>query len=105
MRRLVVTPSRLVLKKLFYVTLSLLLLAGLGDLTVSGWDWEFFDYLLAFILWFTTILALTMFWINLQSTRARALSVIVILGLLILVWSELAVDALSKLFRFLTTKI
>ncbi|WP_157970093.1 hypothetical protein [Pelagibacterium sediminicola] len=68
-----------------------------GGVDGRGWDWAPGDFLVMGALLFATGLALDLAWRKLKDPVFRALACAGIVVLLVLVWAELAVDAVSRL--------
>lgn len=76
---------------------GILLLALLGNFTVEGWQWGIEDFIVMGVLLFGTGLALLYVISHVRQPVYRALLCMTIVILLLAIWAELAVDAVSQL--------
>lgn len=74
---------------------AILLIPVFGNLFVEGWDWGVFDFVLMGALLYATGLAITFVTRKIADPMYRVLACGVILLILIVLWAELAVDAVS----------
>lgn len=79
----------------------ILLVPVLGNLFVDGWNWALFDFIFAGTLLFVTGLAIDIVIQELANPIHKILAIILIIGVLIIIWLELAVDGVSRLLNVL----
>lgn len=83
------------------LAIALLLIPFVGNLTVEGWDWGVFDFVIMFVLLYGAGLIYEFLARKTTNPMHRVgISGFVILGTLA-VWSELAVDAVSRMLSML----
>lgn len=75
----------------------ILLIPLFGNFFIQGWDWGILDFVFAGILFFITGLGIDFVIRKFKGKPLyQFLSVIVIIGILLLIWVEMAVDAVSR---------
>lgn len=77
----------------------ILLLPLFGNIFIEGWRWGFADFVILGTLLFFTGLAMDFSVRKLNKTLYRVVAIIAIALALVLVWAELAVDAVSQLIK------
>src|ERR1044072_2760878 len=70
-------------------------------LKVDGWDWSPGDFLIMGAPLFSTGFAIDFALHKIKKPVYRALAVIAIIAVLLLIWVELAVDAVSRFIRLM----
>lgn len=84
------------------VVVGVMLLVPLfGNLFIEGWDWGVGDFIVMGALLFVTGLAIDFAVRKLNRPLYRVIAVGAIVMMLILLWAELAVDAVSQSIRLL----
>jgi hypothetical protein len=78
----------------------ILLVPVAGNLFVEGWNWDLFDFIFAGTLLFITGLAIDFAIQKLVNPIHKILATVLIIGVLLMVWVELAVDGVSQLLSF-----
>lgn len=79
----------------------ILLIPLFGNIFVEGWNWGFFDFIVMGALLFLTGLAIDFAIRKINNPLHRVIAVVAIVLALILIWVELAVDAVSQLAEYL----
>lgn len=92
--------------RILSITLFLLLMPLILTLIGSGADgeglyWTFGDFLVMGTLIFTAGVAIDFIFLKLKNNRFRIIALALIMVTFLLIWAELAVDAISKLLHFL----
>lgn len=80
---------------------GLLTLAFVANFTVEGWQWGLLDFVMMGGLLFVTGLALAWVLTTVKTGSFRVLAALGVLLLFLVVWTELAVDAVSQLVAWL----
>jgi hypothetical protein len=81
---------------------GLILLAPLfGNIFISGWNWDLFDFIVMGSLLFVIGLAIDLAARKITNPFRRTIAIIAIVAALFLIWVELAVDAVSSAIKFL----
>ncbi len=85
------------LPKIVALTCLLLLLPLMFTITkLSGWNWSFFDFLLMGLLVAIVFVSLDFSFQNIRHPLYKAAAAVAIIGVGLLVWAELAVNAVSR---------
>lgn len=85
------------------IALAILVIPFIGNLTVEGWNWSPFDFVVMFILLYSAGLVYEYFASKVTSPTHRVIiALVVILGTLA-VWAELAVGAIEQAVMYLFT--
>ncbi len=74
----------------------ILLIPFFGNLFVEGWNWIVLDFIVMGALLFVTGLAIDFAIRRFPNPIQRILAIAAIIGALLLIWVELAVDAVSR---------
>lgn len=83
------------------IAVAVLVIPFIGNLTVPGWNWSPFDFVVMFILLYSAGLVYEFLASKTTSATHRVIiAVAIILGTLA-VWAELAVDAVSQFIAIL----
>lgn len=84
------------------IVVALILLIPLfGNLIVDGWNWSIGDFIIMGTLLFCTSLAINFTIKQITHPIYRILACAFIVLVLLAIWAELAVDAVSQLLNFL----
>ena len=79
----------------------ILLIPVFGNLFVEGWNWGPLDFVIIGSLLFLTGLAIDIVSQKLTNPIYKILAVIIIIGVLMAIWVELAVDGVSQMLGVL----
>jgi hypothetical protein len=79
----------------------ILLIPLFGNIFIEGWDWSLFDFVVMGALLFVTGIAIDAAARKIEDPGGRAFTIIMIVGALIAIWTELAVGALTQLMSAL----
>lgn len=83
------------------IALAVLVIPFIGNLTVEGWNWDTFDFVIMFILLYSAGLVYEYLASKTTNTTHRVtIATVVILGTLA-VWAELAVGAVEQALVYL----
>ncbi len=83
------------------IAIAVLVMPFIGNLTVEGWNWTAFDFVVMFILLYSSGLVYELLASKVTTTTHRiGIAIVVILGTLA-VWAELAVGAVEQAVMFL----
>lgn len=83
------------------IVLVILLIPVLGNLFVDGWNWGPLDFVIIGLLLFFTGCAIDYAARNITDPIYRIIAIAAIVGVLLLIWVELAVDAVSSTLKLL----
>ncbi|CAA7195673.1 hypothetical protein [Chryseobacterium potabilaquae] len=83
---------------IFGVAVILLVIAFFGNLFIEGWNWSFFDFLLAAILLFGVAFIINLVVKSKKSFMAKLITCTTILLIFLLIWIELAVGLFGSPF-------
>lgn len=86
------------MKKISLIAL-ILFIALIGNFTIEGWHWGIADFVITAILLFITMSAIELANKKIKNPRLKFMAVIGIALILIAIWAELAVGAISKIFN------
>lgn len=87
--------------RILTIVLVILLIPFFGNIFVEGWNWGVFDFIIAGALLFATGAMIDCAIRKITSPLYRTLTVVSIVLAFILLWVELAVDAVSRLLSSL----
>lgn len=79
----------------------ILLIPVFGNIYVEGWNWGPMDFLFMGGLLFITGMSISLAASNITNLTLRAITIIGIVMAFIAIWTELAVDAVSRLLAFI----
>lgn len=79
------------------IVVLILLIPFFGNIFVEGWNWGILDFIAMGLLLFVTGLAIDWAIRKFSNPLHRIIAVVVIVATLLLVWVELAVEAISQL--------
>jgi hypothetical protein len=89
------------LSTLLLLCIPLILTIRDGGIEGVGWNWKLGDFIIMGILLFGTGVALDYARQKVSNPTHRILALCAIVGAFLLIWVELAVDAVSKFLQFL----
>ena len=87
--------------KITVIVAIILLVPVFGNLFVEGWNWGPLDFVIIGPLLFLTGLAIDIVSQKLTNPIYKILAVIIIIGVLMAIWVELAVDGVSQMLGVL----
>lgn len=73
----------------------------LGNIFVNGWNWSILDFIFAFVMLFCTGLAIDFCARKIRRSIYRLLAIVGIVILFLIIWVELAVNAVSRVLDLL----
>lgn len=79
----------------------LLFVAFLGNFTVNGWNWGVMDFVIMGILLFIAGMALDWAAKKVKHPLHRILAILTVIAIFLLIWVELAVEAVSKMIKLI----
>jgi len=79
----------------------ILLIPLFGNIFVDGWNWDLFDFIVMGSLFFIIGLAIDLAVRKITNPFRRTIAIGAIIFALILIWVELAVNAVSSAIKFL----
>jgi hypothetical protein len=83
------------------IAIAVLMIPFIGNLTVDGWNWGFFDFVFFFVLLYAAGFVYELLANKTSSTMCRVvIGGVVVLGVLA-IWAELAVGAVEQAVLFL----
>lgn len=89
------------IKQIAMIVGTLLIVPLFGNLFIEGWNWGPLDFVLLGAMLFVVGLAMDFVTRKIKKPAQRTLALAVIAVTFLLLWAELAVDAVSQLLSFL----
>ncbi len=87
--------------KVGLIALLILIIPLLGNLFINGWNWNILDFIIAGIIIFIFGIFINFLYIKINNPKYRFLAIVLAIGLFLLIWAELAVDAFSRFLGLL----
>jgi len=84
------------LRRIAFFVGCILLIPLIGTFFVDGWNWGPFDFLAAGLMLFGTGVLIDLAARKIAHPFKKAIAIITIISVLLLMWVELAVDAVSR---------
>ncbi len=85
--------------RILTIVILILLIPLFGNIFVDGWNWGVFDFIFMGALLFVTGLAIDFVARKIANRTYRVIVIIAIVLVLIALWTELAVDAVSTAIK------
>jgi len=89
-------------KKVALIVVAILLIPlVLTFIPGTGWNWGALDFVIMGILMFITGMGITFTVLKISNLSYRIVAILAIIAIFLLIWAELAVNAISKALAFL----